>query len=355
MNTILKAGALACALLSGTAAAATAEMTLRYVEGSPNRGAKSRALTDFGNELAKLSNGELEIEFHWGGALLKWGAIFDGVAAQTADMGTLIAAYNPKELQGQGIGDLPIGESGDAWVGSRALHELLTTNADMIDALARQNIVFVGAIHTTANQVMCKGADIKGVADLKGKKYRGAGIYSHALSDYGATIVNLTYGESYQALDTGLVDCSQVLLYSIDPYKFWEIIDQVLIIDWGQTAGIVAGINKDVHDRLSDSQREALRKAGDFLTDRQAEYLIEEDLAARAALEAGAYGRPVEVIHASAEDEAILDEISKKYIDDWKTNMAAQGYDADAAYAQYLELLDKYARERDEKGYPWTR
>lgn len=355
MNTIIKAGALACVLLSGTTASAIAEMTLRYVEGSPNRGAKSRALMDFGDELSKLSNGELAVEFHWGGALLKWGAIADGVASQTADMGTLIAAYNPKELQGQGIGDLPIGESGDAWVGSRALHELMSTNADMVDALAKQNIVFVGAIHTTANQVMCKGAGIQGVADLKGKKYRGAGIYSHALSDYGATIVNLTYGESYQALDTGLVDCSQVLLYSIDPYKFWEVIDQVLVIDWGQTAGIVAGINKDVYEQLTDAQKEALRAAGDFLTDRQAQYLIEEDQAARTALETNAYGRPVEVIHGSAEDQAILKEISQKYIDDWKAKFAAQGYDADAAFAQYLSLLDKYARERDEKGYPWAR
>lgn len=355
MKSKLKIGALACALLSTAAATATAETVLRYVEGSPNRGAKSIALADFAEALSESTNGDLSVEFHWGGALLKWGAILDGVSVGTAEMGTLIGAYNPKELQAIRIGDLPIGESGDAWVGSRAMHELMTTNADMIDALARQNVVYFGAIHTTAGQFMCNGADIKGVADLAGKNVRGAGIYSQALSDMGATSVNLTFGEVYQSLDSGLLDCSQVYLYTIDPYKFWEVVDQILVVDWGQVVGIAAGINKDVYDGLTEDQRAALIAAGELLTDRQAQYLIEQHEAALDALENDKYGRPVQIIHASAEDEALLAEASQKYIQEWMDEFAEQGYDAQAAMDQYVALLAKYAKERDENGYPWNR
>lgn len=355
MKKTFKTGTLAGALLAASALGAGAETMMRYVEGSPNRGAKSKALADFAEDLSARTNGELGVEFHWGGALLKWGAILDGVAAETAEMGTLIGAYNPKELQAILIGDLPIGESGDAWVGSRAMHELMTTNQDMIDALAKQNVVYFGAIHTTAGQFMCKGADIKGVADLAGKKVRGAGVYSQALSDMGATSVSMTFGDVYQSLDSGLLDCSQVYLYTIDPYKFWEIIDQVLVVDWGQVVGIAAGINKDVYDGLSEEQRAALTEAGNLLTDRQAQYLIEEHEAALDALENDKYGKPVKVIHASDEDNRVLAEASEKYIQEWKDGFSAQGYDAEAALEQYRALLDKYAKERDEKGYPWTR
>ena len=355
MNSILKAGALSCMLLPGAVQTASAEMTLRFVEGSPNRGAKSRAYADFAADIAARTNGDIGIEFHWGGALLKWGAILDGVAVGTADMGTLIGAYNPKELQALRIGDLPIEGSGDAWIGSRAMHELMSTNPAMIEAMAKQNVVYVGALHTTAAQFMCKGADIKSVADLKGKKVRGAGLYSQALSDLEATSVSLTFGDVYQSLDSGLLDCSQVYLYTIDPYKFWEVIDQVLVVDWGQVAGMAIGINKDVYDGLTDAQKTELTEAGNVLTDRQAEYLIEEHQAALDALENDKYGRPVQVIHASAADTQALADVSEKYVQQWKDEFAAQGYDADATLAQYRELLAKYTAERDEKGYPWAR
>ncbi len=355
MISILKVGALSCLLLPAAAEVASAETTLRFVEGSPNRGAKARAYAEFGEDLAERTNGALEVEFHWGGALLKWGSILDGVSVGTAEMGTLIGAYNPKELVGLRIGDLPIGEAGDAWVGSRAMHELMTTNPDMIDSMAKQNVVYIGALHTTAAQFMCRDGDIKSVQDLKGKKVRGAGLYSQALSDLGATSVSMTFGDVYQSLDSGLLDCSQVYLYTIDPYKFWEVIDQVIVVDWGQVVGMAIGMNKDIFDSLSEEHKAELIAAGDALTDRQARYLIEEHQAAFEALENDAYGRPVEVIHGSAEDIRALADVSEKYIQQWTDEFSGQGYDAEAALAQYRDLLAKYASERDEKGYPWTR
>jgi len=355
LNRFSKVCALGLTALVATTSFVSAETTLKYVEGSPNRGAKSKALEDFATHLKETTGGDLQVEFHWGGALLKWGAILNGVSLGTAEMGTLIGAYNPKELTALRIGDLPIGESSDPWVGTRAMHELMTTNKDMIDALSRQNVVYLGGIHTTAGQFMCKDANIKSIADLKGKKIRGAGVYSQSLTDIGAVSVSMTFGDIYQSLDSGLLDCSQVYLYTINPYKFWEVIDQVIVVDWGQVVGIAAGINKDVWSDLTDDQRAALTEAGSLLTDRQAQYLIEQDKAAREALKNNEYGKPVEMIMATDEDKAVLAEASEKYIQAWKDDFAAQGYDADAAMNQYLALLDKYAKERDEKGYPWQR
>jgi TRAP-type C4-dicarboxylate transport system substrate-binding protein len=352
MRHFIITGALSVAMAAG---AAYAETTLRYVEGSPNRGAKAKALANFAEYLSDETDGEIQVEFHWGGALLKWGAILDGVSVGTAEMGTLIGAYNPQELTALRIGDLPIGESSDPWVGTRAMHELMTTNQDMIDALARQNVVYLGGIHTTAGQFMCSGADISSVEDLVGLKVRGAGVYSQALSELGATSVSMTFGDIYQSLDSGLLDCSQVYLYTIDTYKFWEVIDQVLVTDWGQVVGIALGMNKDVWEGISDEQKATLTEAGERLTDWQAQYLIEEHEAAYEALTNDAYGRPVQLIDASESDDARLAEVSAPYIAAWKEEFSAQGYDADAAMEQYKSLLAKYAAERDEQGYPWTR
>lgn len=352
----MKAGLVAAGLISATIMSAQAGTVLRYVEGSPNRGAKSEALMVFAKEVSEATGGELEIEIHWGGALLKWAAILPGVSIGTADMGTLVGPYAPKELMAMGIGDLPIGEAGDPWVGSRAMHELMTTNSDMIKAFDKQNVIYLGAIHTTAAQLMCNDdSGVSTLADLKGKKVRSAGIYAHALSDLGATPVSVSFGEIYQALDSGLLDCSLVYLYTLNPYKFWEVIDKVIKIDWGQVAGIAASINKDVWSGLTEEQRSVLREAGSKMVDTQAQKLIAQTNETIEAIEQNKYGRPVKLVQASAEDKAALDNASEKYIKDWMDKFSAEGYDAQAVMDQYVALLNKYAKERDDKGYPWDR
>tara|TARA_B100002003_G_scaffold178662_1_gene166587 strand:+ start:88 stop:1158 length:1071 start_codon:yes stop_codon:yes gene_type:complete len=347
----------AVALALASASAAQAQLVLRFADGSPNRGERAAAVKHFAELVAEKSDGSLQVEVHWAGALLEFSAIYKGVTLGTADIGTLLNAYTPKELVSLGVGDLPIGASADPWVGMHAMQELMTTNPEMIRALADRNLVYLMDYHSTGIQQMCRGeANVRKLDDLRGKKVRAAGLYAHALDDLGANVISLTYSDVYQALDSGLIDCTSGYLYAIPAYKLNEVIEDVLLLDWGQVAGFIGGMNKDLWDSLSDAQRQALREAGEGIIDEYARELIESYDSSLEALESGAYdGKVISVYKADAADRARMEEIGAKYVDQWVEDFSAGGYDGAAVLAEYRRLLAKYAKIRDDEGYPWAR
>ena len=165
----LTVAAFAAALAASVGVQGMAEAkSLRYAEFGPNRGARAAALQWFADEIGKLS-----VEFQWGGALLKARAVLKGLGDGVADMGSIIAAYNPKEMQLYGIGDLPIDNS-DVWVGMRAMYELATTNPHLQKAFDAQNVVYITNYSTGPVQLVCK-KPIDSLAALKGVKLRGTG------------------------------------------------------------------------------------------------------------------------------------------------------------------------------------
>ena len=124
MKHIKTGGVLAAGLLTlGLSAPVQAAQTLTYSDNSPNRGTRAEVTNWFAEELGKRTNGELKIEFHWGGALLKAKAAAKGIGAGAADMGTIIGVYNPKLHPAYLLTDLPT-EYSDHWVGTRAVYEM---------------------------------------------------------------------------------------------------------------------------------------------------------------------------------------------------------------------------------------
>ena len=144
---------------------AVAETTFRYAEGTPNRGTRAEGLQFFADEVKRESGGEMDIEIHWGGALLKYSAIMDGVSAGSADLGTVLAAYQPQKLRALSIGDLPLANS-DPWVGLHAMYDLMTENEQLKQALAELDLIYLGNFTTTSVQLECtEGNEIRTVED----------------------------------------------------------------------------------------------------------------------------------------------------------------------------------------------
>lgn len=337
------------------AAVSSAETVLRYTDGGPNRGARAAAQTYFADQVEALSGGDLKLEIHWGGALLKFKAALGGIGAGTADLGAVIAVYTPNELKAMTIGDLPGGNS-DPWVGMRAMYELMTTNDEMKAALAKQNVVYIGNFTTTAVQIECSpGHSIQTVADIKGKKMRASGVYGKVLGELGATMVNMTYDKVYQALDSGLIDCSAGYVYATKAYKLHEVADSMTLSNWGQVSGFGIAMNKDSFEDLTPEQQAVMLEAGSLMTDRFARLQIEEFDSTVAAMKSGEIGSKVNVTVMAEEERAKLFAAGEPFVEQWKTDMNAAGYDGNGIYDQFQGSIAKYTAERDAKGYPWAR
>ncbi|MCX7568100.1 C4-dicarboxylate TRAP transporter substrate-binding protein [Sulfitobacter sp. F26169L] len=349
----MKKTALAAVLATGFATAAVAETVLIYTEGGPNRGTRAAALQGFADNVKEISDGDLAIDIHWGGALMKLTATLGGVRDGAADMGTVLSAYEPKRLMAFGIGDLPLASS-DPWVGMRAMYELMTTNQEMIDSFAAENVVYISNYTSTGVNLNCTGDHrIETIEDIKGKKIRVGGTYAKVLNDLGANTITMGYNEVYQALDSGLVDCEAGYLYTLEGYKLYEVLNHTALANWGQLTGFGIAMNKDVYDGLSQEQQQVLAKAGDQLVDDFARAQIEQMSVIVDGLRSGDIGRKVEVVEFQDRDKLL--EASAKYRNEWAGEVSKLGIDGDGLWSAYTALIAKYENELETKGYPWNR
>jgi len=334
---------------------ASAELVLRYAEGSPNRGTRAEALQYFADEVKRLSDGDMSVDIHWAGALIKFSAIMDGVVSGAADMGTVLSAYNPKKLSSLSIGDIPLATS-DPWVGMRAMYELETTEEQLKAALAEQGLVYVSNYTSTGVQFECtEGNEISTVDDIAGKRMRASATYGSVLNDLGANMVNMTYGDVYQALDSGLVDCLGSYFYTMRAYKTYEVVSTVTRVDWGQLMGFAIAMNQYTWDDMTAEQKEVIRKAGSSMVDYFAKLQIEDIEVVVTSLNSGEWGRTVPITAINnVEREKILN-ATTKYRDIWIQEAIERGLDGQRIWNRYMSLVQKYDKERDEIGYPWNR
>lgn len=354
-NKMLKSLVLGSVLSVATVAQVSAEMSFRYAEASPNRGSRAEALQFFADQLKEQSGGDMKLDIHWGGALLKYSAILDGVSSGTADMGTVLSAYAPQKMRALSVGDIPVPES-DPWVGMRAMYELMTSNQQLQQAFADNNVVYVTNYTTTPMQFECTGdVRLASLEDFKGERVRASAIYSKILDDVGANLVNFTYSEVYQALDTGLVSCSGGYLYAMRAFKTPEVTDSVALMNWGQIAGFAMVMNKWTWDELTADEQKAVRQVGSEMIDFYARKVIAESKEVIEKLPTGELGNKVEVIEWSDAERAKLFEQSDKHIQAWIQDMNKAGFAGKSIWEEYQQLLSKYQAELREEGYPWER
>jgi len=351
IRTLISSAALTLAMTT-TVSAAT---QLRFAEGSPNRGARAEAVTHFMEDVTKLSNGDLTFDMHWGGALLDYKSVTNGVAVGTADMGTMLAVYDPQKLRSLAIGDLPTQYS-DPWVGMRAMYELMTTNKDMQKLLAELNFVYLTGYSSTGVQFECtEDNQIRTIEDIKGKRIRAAGNFAKILDDLGANLVNLNQGDAYQAYDTGLIDCGASYFYTMRAFKTFEVADNYTVANWGQLLGFATLMNLDVWNELSQEQQATLQKAGSNAIDYFAKLQIEEMALVVDGLRTGDIGKKANVYEMAEEDRAILAKAGEKYIQEWIDRANKDGVDGQQIWDEYTALLEKYQHELDSSGHPWER
>lgn len=108
--------------------------------------------------------------------------------------------------------------------------------------------------------LFCKG-EIKGVADLAGKKIR---TFNQTLSDFveavGGTPVNLSFAEVVPALQNGTADCGVTGTGPGNSAKWWEVTDHLfpLVLGWSP---YFSAINLDSWNQLDEPTRKFLTDA----------------------------------------------------------------------------------------------
>ena len=180
---------------------------------------------------------------------------------------------------------------------------------------------------------------------------RGVGAYGDVFRDFGANMVSVSIYDAYQALDSGLIDCSQGYSYAVAALKQEEVMSSYTMLNWGQVGALGIFMNKEIFDSLAPDVRQILEESGMAMADTLGELISADNEKAIETMEANG----VEVVEMAAAERSKLVEKGASYIDEWVERADSVGLDGAALLDEYSGLIDQYTEERDGKGYPWQR
>jgi TRAP-type C4-dicarboxylate transport system substrate-binding protein len=328
--------------------------TLKYSDIGPPRGPRAAALKWWAEALEKRSNGQLKIKFFWSQSLVKGKATMKAVGSGLAEMGTILGLYTPAELPIWNYANTPFAIE-DPWVGMRVWHDL-RQNVAALRAETQKNKIMI-LFNNTAGPVhlLSTKSPITSIEDMKGKKIRATGGWTHLFKAMGAVPVKIGFGELYAALDRGTVDATINYTPFVKSYKHYEVAGHLTEAGMGQPLGYGGGINLKLFKGMAKNLQDILVKTSDEYMDVYAKIYIGDSKAAKAALIAGIDGKKVKFYKLSKKERARWAAKADVFTTDWISKMKKKGFDGKGFIKTFNATRAKYQKELRDKGYPWTR
>jgi len=147
---------------------------------------------------------------------------------------------------------------------------------------AKHKILFVGAMPSQPGN-LCSRKIVRTLAEFRGLKIRGGGVYSDIITALGGSPVSVAPSEMYTALQYGTMDAVFYPLYAAVEYKFYE---QLKCVVWPAPLETSADffVSMDSYNALSPAWQKVLidsfmekvkeyAETGDAYTKEQEKYL----------------------------------------------------------------------------------
>ncbi len=235
-------------IVSGCAASAPSSKvyTLKFAGYRPPAQAIPQQFEIFIQNVKDKSNGQLDIQFHPAGALLKPKEQFTGVADRIADMSSTAPPYHAGEVPLVSACDL-VFAYGDYEAGVK------TIRGGLGDLLNKEYAKFgIKAVmwYPAGTLDFFSQFPVKAPSDLQGKKVRGAGGLQLMFFELcGASTVQMTAGEIYQAAQTGTIDGFGLTDGTFVSQRLFEVTKYATLMPINIPLGLVI-MNEDSYNEL---------------------------------------------------------------------------------------------------------
>jgi len=342
-------GLAACGLVlsacGGVASSSGDAVKIRVTNLLPPNNAQSDMMEWFVEELEARTDGEVEAEITYGGALVSGADTLPGLQQGRAEAGNLVPAYFPAELPLNNLNMVPLPD-GSQGTRVRALTQLHDEVDIFTEEFEKNDLVLLGYLPNPSSTVAVS-SELASLDDFKGKKIRvpsqpQAAVYS-AL---GAEPVFMASEEVYEAVERKIVDG---VSYPMDVQISNGITEvaTTLAPDVGQSGGSIFALSKSTYDKLSDD-------AKDVIAELRAEWAAKSD-EVLAASEAEACQTFLDeggtlVTWTDAEKKRLEEIVNAESVDVWKDEAAKGGYDADELdelWTTYTDAVDSLESESD--------
>jgi TRAP-type transport system periplasmic protein len=245
-------------LLAGIPTAVMAAK-LTYSNFFPPTHIQSILAEEWCKEVARVTNGEVTVDYYPAGTLTKAAEIYDGVAQGISDVGLSVLAYTMGRFPVMGTVDLPMGYPNGVvatQVANAVFEKFQPKEFDNVKVMYFH--AHGPGLFFTAKK------PVRTLDDLKGLKLRATGYAAKIVAAAGGTPVAMSMPDSYQSIQKGVVDGG---VYPMETNKGWRMAE---VVDYGTAAYSIAYttvffvvMNKAKWNSLSANAKRAIEGIND--------------------------------------------------------------------------------------------
>ena len=234
------------------------EKTLRFQVNYAGTSKGGASMRYFADQVAKESGGKLKCQLFFAGQILKTKEAFSAL-----QKGMIDGLYSALLYYGGIVKEASWEWLPFTWQNPQQVVELYYKQGlldVMQEALAAHGVRYLGAIPMGTLGFLTK-FPVKNLADFKGKKIRASGPQASVVKLLGATPVSLAAAEQYTALQRGTIEGTIYPWYTVEAYKFYEVIDYIVTPGVYSPCVIDVMMNQKSWQRLSDAEKQAVSRA----------------------------------------------------------------------------------------------
>jgi len=186
----------------------------------------------------------------------------DAVSSGAVDIICTCSCFYPKDMPMNNVGWGLFFIPPDPLMQAKIYGNLRKEFPQMDQEVEKYNckILFMSSVDTYG---LFSKTPIKSIADLKGKKISGVGVYiPKFFKEIGTKVIPTFVGDRYSALQTGVIEGDYLPLLFTKPYRFWEVAKYRILVDSGGNHGMPHVINLDVWNSLSPEDQKIMITAG---------------------------------------------------------------------------------------------
>ncbi|MCL1921329.1 MAG: TRAP transporter substrate-binding protein [Kiritimatiellaeota bacterium] len=308
--------------------------TFRYSVFFPPTHVQAKLAQAWADELRERSGGQLQVTVFPGGTLTKADQCYQGVLSGASDIGMSMFAYTRGRFPLLELLDLPVGYPD----GVAATHIANEVYFHRRPAEAADTQIMY--LHAHGPGILASRKPVKALADLQGLKVRATGFSAKLVESLGASPISMPQGETYEALQKGVVDATFCPVEALKGWKQGEVIKYVTDSECvGYTTVCFVAMNKAKWESLPEGlqqliaqvNREWIAKHGQAWNDADAEGL------------AFVHELKHEIIPLSAEEQAVWREKVDPLLADSAAKVDAKGLPGSDVLKD-IQFLVKVAR-----------
>ncbi len=232
---------------SSTASAADSSVKLSYSVFFPPTHGQCKAAESWAKEIEKRSKGRVTINVFPGGTLTKANTCYDGVVTGISDIGMSCFAYTRGRFPVMEAADLPLGYP-NGMVATKAVNAYYKKMQPK--ELSDVKVLY---LHAHGPGLLHTKKPVKTLADLKSMKIRSTGLSAKVVSALGAVPVAMEQGETYEALQKGVVEGTIGPVEVLKGWRQGEVIKSTTDCnDVGYTTTMFVVMNKKKWEALPE-------------------------------------------------------------------------------------------------------